>query len=130
MDVLVTSREAREAAVIARWGRGDGVADWVTTWIADGRLEWMKGDDFDVLDRIAVTIDLARAQPVAAELAPVALILFCPACGARHVDRGEFATQLHHTHACQKCGLAWRPAIVPTVGVQFLPGFHDAESGR
>jgi len=29
----------------------------------------------------------------------------------------------HHTHACQHCGLVWRPAIAPTVGVQFLPGF-------
>lgn len=56
---------------------------------------------------------------------PIPMLLWCPSCHARHVDKGEFATKPHHTHACQKCGLPWRPAIVPTVGVQFLPGFKD-----
>jgi hypothetical protein len=46
-------------------------------------------------------------------------------CGVLHVDEGEFATKPHHTHACQVCGHVWRPAIVCTVGVQFLPGFKD-----
>lgn len=54
---------------------------------------------------------------------PIPMFLTCPACCARHIDEGEFATKLHHTHSCQACGLTWRPAIVPTVGVQFLPGF-------
>ena len=56
---------------------------------------------------------------------PVPMLLWCPECKARHVDVGEFATKVHHTHACQSCGHVWRPAIVPTVGVQFLPGFKD-----
>lgn len=55
------------------------------------------------------------------------MLLWCPACGARHYDLGEFASKPHHTHACQSCGLVWRPAIVPTVGVQFLPGFKNAD---
>ena len=59
--------------------------------------------------------------------APIPMIIHCPDCGCRHVDKGEFATKPHHTHACQACGMVWRPAIVPTVGVQFLPGFKDAE---
>lgn len=54
------------------------------------------------------------------------MILHCPECKARHVDAGEFSTKPHHTHACQSCGLTWRPAIIPTVGVQFLPGFKGA----
>lgn len=58
---------------------------------------------------------------------PIPMLLWCPECGGRHVDRGEFATKAHHTHACQACGMVWRPAIVPTVGVQFLPGFRDEE---
>ena len=57
----------------------------------------------------------------------IPMILTCPACGSRHVDAGIFATKPHHTHACQKCGMVWRPAIVPTVGVQFLPGFKDED---
>lgn len=56
---------------------------------------------------------------------PLPLLLWCPTCHARHIDRGEFATKLHHTHACQSCGMVWRPAIVATVGVDFLPGFKD-----
>lgn len=57
---------------------------------------------------------------------PIPMIIHCPMCRARHIDKGEFATKHHHTHACQECGHVWRPAIVPTVGVQFLPGFKDA----
>jgi hypothetical protein len=53
------------------------------------------------------------------------MLLWCPACAARHIDEGEFATKEHHTHACQSCGMVWRPAVVPTVGVQFLPGFKE-----
>jgi hypothetical protein len=58
--------------------------------------------------------------------AGIPMILTCPACGGRHIDEGEFATKLHHTHACQHCGMVWRPALVATVGVQFLPGFKNA----
>lgn len=56
---------------------------------------------------------------------PIPMILFCPECGTRHVDKYTYATKPHHTHACQTCGFVWRPAIVSTVGVQFLPGFKD-----
>ncbi len=56
---------------------------------------------------------------------PIPMFLTCPKCNARHVDEGEFATKPHHTHSCQGCGLTWRPAIVPTVGVAFLPGFKN-----
>lgn len=56
---------------------------------------------------------------------PVPMLLWCPKCGERHIDVGEFATKVHHTHACQNCGLCWRPAVVPTCGVQFLPGFKN-----
>lgn len=60
--------------------------------------------------------------------APVPMLLFCPSCGARHIDKGEFATRAHHAHACQNCGMTWRPAVVATVGVQFLPGFKDGDT--
>ena len=56
---------------------------------------------------------------------PVPMLLWCPECGARHVDVDDFAIKPHHTHACQACGHVWRPAIIATVGVQFLPGFKD-----
>ncbi len=56
---------------------------------------------------------------------PIPLLLACPVCGERHIDEDEFATKPHHTHACQACGMCWRPAIVHTVGVKFLPGFKN-----
>lgn len=55
----------------------------------------------------------------------IPMLLTCPACCARHIDEGEFRTKIHHTHACQECGMVWRPAIVATVGVRFLPGFKN-----
>lgn len=57
--------------------------------------------------------------------APIPMRLPCPDCGALHIDEGEFATRPHHTHACQECGAVWRPAVVHTVGVRFLPGFKN-----
>lgn len=60
---------------------------------------------------------------------PVPMLIWCPECSERHIDEGEFATKIHHTHSCQVCGHTWRPAVVPTVGVKFLPGFKN-EVGR
>lgn len=56
---------------------------------------------------------------------PIPMFLACPCCGLRHIDEGEYSTKPNHTHACQRCGLCWRPAVVDTVGVQFLPGFKN-----
>lgn len=68
---------------------------------------------------------LYRTDPK--DLKPIPMIIFCPACDGRHIDEGEFATKPHHTHACQHCGHVWRPALVHTVGVQFLPGFKNED---
>lgn len=56
---------------------------------------------------------------------PLELIINCPECGGRHIDEGEFADKVHHTHACQHCGFVWRPSVGPTKGVQFLKGFKN-----
>jgi hypothetical protein len=57
---------------------------------------------------------------------PRRMLLWCPACRERHIDEGEFETKPHHTHACQNCGMVWRPALDATVGVRFLSGFKNA----
>lgn len=75
---------------------------------------------------MSITAEAAPALP--AVPSPVPMLLWCPACGARHVDAGDYATKPHHTHACQACGMVWRPAIVATTGVEFLPGFKDPET--
>lgn len=63
-------------------------------------------------------------------LGPIPMIMHCPECGARHVDEGEFASRAHRTHSCQSCGFVWRPALVPTVGVRFLPGYENERCGK
>lgn len=54
--------------------------------------------------------------------APIPMIIICPSCHQRHIDEGEFATRPHRVHACQHCGVLFQVALVPTVGVRFLPG--------
>lgn len=56
---------------------------------------------------------------------PIPMLLRCPLCGLRHIDEGDFATKPHTSHSCQLCGHTWRPAVVATVGVLFLPGFKN-----
>lgn len=65
------------------------------------------------------------ADRIAELIKPIPMRIHCPECGELHIDKGEFATKVHHTHACQHCGAVFRPAVVPTVGVRFLPGFKD-----
>jgi hypothetical protein len=74
------------------------------------------GAAFDQLDKALAAPD-----------EPIPIRLTCPECGRLHVDEGEWATRVHATHSCQFCGLTWRPAVVPTVGVRFLPGFKNEE---
>lgn len=66
-----------------------------------------------------------QGQRDCVEVAPVPMLLICPACGRRHIDSHGWETKVHATHACQICGNVWRPALVPTVGVRFLPGFKN-----
>jgi hypothetical protein len=70
-------------------------------------------------------IELAKSAPEV----PIPMLLWCPLCHNRHLDMGEFTSKPHHTHACQYCGMVWRPALVCTVGVQYLPGFKNEETG-
>lgn len=65
------------------------------------------------------------ATATGAEGAPIDMLLWCPGCGERHVDEGAFVDKAHHTHACQTCGMCWRPAVVATRGVLILPGFKS-----
>ena len=76
---------------------------------------------FELQRRLREFVDVVRTT----EGAPIPMILVCPACGSRHIDEGAWILNRHHTHACQECGMVWRPAVVATVGVKFLPGFKD-----
>lgn len=68
---------------------------------------------------------------------PVDMVLHCPKCGLQHVDAPEsndrylalsdppsawsmppWKNEAHRSHLCHGCGHIWRPADVPTNGVQ------------
>lgn len=56
------------------------------------------------------------------------MLLWCPVCGQRHIDADDMPA--HKTHACQYCGMLWRPALIATHGVRFLPGCKDDAAER
>lgn len=97
----------------------------------------MKYDHNDIRVRVEATFRLrGNANPSASiiedvieivQSVPVPMRLHCPVCHMLHIDDGEFATKAHRDHACQHCGMVWRPALVPTVGVQFLPGYKNGD---
>jgi len=78
-------------------------------------------ESFEVARKLRELVRVVRTT----EGDPIPMILTCPSCGERHIDEGAFASKRHHTHACQACGMVWRPAVVATVGVRFLPGFKN-----
>jgi transposase-like protein len=79
----------------------------------------------DALSKAAVRLLNAAVQLESRAEQPIPMLIHCPLCGKRHIDLGPFATEPHSSHACQHCGHVWKPALEPTVGVQFLPGYKD-----
>lgn len=65
-------------------------------------------------------------------MTPIDLLLFCPECGAQHVDAPEPATGWtnppHRSHLCHTCGAVWRPADVPTNGVEAIGTIGDDDT--
>lgn len=72
---------------------------------------------------------LGRATPLDAaadaieELTkPISMVLFCPNCGMQHIDgpTPTWTNPPHRSHQCQGCKWIWRPADVPTNGVEAI----------
>jgi hypothetical protein len=83
---------------------------------------------------------------------PIDMVLHCPACGLQHVDApmtdsqyterlhesswwecggdkpGRWTNPPHRSHLCHGCGHIWRPADVPTNGVQAVKTKGKADS--
>lgn len=70
---------------------------------------------------------------------PIDMVLHCPVCGAQHVDKAvpcdsaqceqgcanpgdciAWPNLPHRSHLCRECGHIWRPADVPTNGVESI----------
>ncbi len=85
-------------------------------------------------DGITIGIPAELAQAIASELRkvgePIDMVLYCPACGTQHIDKEEtpephmmgdrWTNPPHRSHLCASCGHIWRPADVPTNGVQTI----------
>lgn len=76
---------------------------------------------------------MLAAAPAAQVAEPIPMILLCPSCGKQHIDAPEtrdipsgngfaevadWTNPPHRSHLCHACGCIWRPADVPTVGVE------------
>lgn len=96
----------------------------------------------------------ARAQRVVGEAEiseppPIPMVLYCPNCGAQHVDAAEpcpdegcphygtphghpelWANPPHRAHLCHACGTIWRPADVATTGVAHIQTKGKADTWR
>lgn len=98
------------------------------------------------------TLAPSLAQPVA----PIDMILHCPACGLQHIDKdnsdevrikaaergfvhgsrdwenfveeNEWENPPHRSHLCDGCGHIWRPADVPTNGVKAIKTKGEKDS--
>ena len=68
------------------------------------------------------------------EPAPVPMILHCPTCGTQHIDlpdeRIGWTNPPHKSHLCLACGCIWRPADVPTTGVEKIETVGKADTWR
>lgn len=117
----VASREEPQRGLVYDFKVGSRtVAEAIDVYLSQHKNALM-----DAGGRVTVSVTSSRLPAWMAGEVPVPMRLTCPTCGELHIDEGEFATKIHHTHACQKCGVVWRPAVVATIGVRFLPGFKD-----
>lgn len=94
---------------------------------------------------VQLNMDIINDRAPAAE--PLKMVLFCPQCGVQHIDKpkpcdmgagceevgkcyaahqGEpercpkWDNPPHRSHLCLGCGHIWRPADVPTQGVEHI----------
>lgn len=94
---------------------------------SNGELRKVNAEQLTRLTQAIMKLSYSVSLPATGQDTPISIRLPCPnmLCNEMHIDTGEFATKPHHTHACQFCGNVWRPAVVCTVGVLFLPGFKN-----
>ncbi len=63
---------------------------------------------------------------------PIDIILICPNCFMRHVDEPQpeknWDNPPHRSHECQFCYTIWRPADVPTNGVEKINSRGKADT--
>lgn len=77
---------------------------------------------------VVLLINEANSAHIRTSQAPIDMLLNCSKCGRQHVDQIEhsitpgrmsldWSKHPHTSHLCHGCGFVWRPADVPTNGV-------------
>src|SRR4051812_46925725 len=64
--------------------------------IQDGDLNELELLFPEIQNILYETSDEGSEKP----LSLLGAIMHCPNCSKRHIDEGEFATRMHHTHRC------------------------------
>lgn len=63
---------------------------------------------------------------------PINMVLTCPNCGHQHIDAPDpdngWDNPPHRSHLCADCGIIWRPADVPTYGVEEIKTWGKADT--
>lgn len=100
----------------------------------DARAAWEKADAL-------AAAPAAHQAEQQAEREPIDMVLHCQKCGMQHIDAPEdadcdgevvhsfgWSNPPHRSHLCHGCGHVWRPADVPTNGVQAVKTKGKADS--
>ncbi len=120
----------------------DGDADWeIRGRLAASLTCWHRLTGAEADELVALAKSWSAPQPPAAAPAPIDMVLHCPQCGMQHVDAPEdaecdgevvhsfgWSNPPHRSHLCHGCGHIWRPADVPTNGVQAIKTTGKADS--
>lgn len=109
------------------WGSDCGP---YTELYLDEEMTWRDFNGWTPLYRLTPA-QLATLEQ--ADTRPIDMVLHCPACGLQHVDAPDHRTPdwnnpPHRSHLCHGCGHIWRPADVPTNGVQAVQTKGKADS--
>jgi hypothetical protein len=109
------------------------ITDDVTEGMAKAGAEVLNNaSPFQKVEEVAH--EAYAAMRAAALRRPVDMLLWCPACGAQHIDQPDPADPYptpekdaarwlnppHRSHLCGACGWQWRPSDTPTNGVAAL----------
>ena len=73
----------------------------------------------------AIAMELAfRDKAIEQMQRPIPMILYCPECGEKHVDKAEpekdWLDPPHRSHLCSSCKFVWRPCDLSTTGVESI----------
>jgi|GEM_PF-5800951 len=114
-DDQVSALQSRNARLEAALRKIEGRDSQINA-TANGDREVLRGE-FATIARAALSDEIPDTPP-----APIDMILYCPSCGYQHIDKpdGEWTNPPHRSHLCHSCGYIWRPADVPTNGVESI----------